>query len=109
MQVAAHGPLQRIVRISGPIVALAVYIVLPNTYASDDGIVVFTHAGRVTAALATWMALWWLTEAIDIPATALLPLVVLPLFGAGTMRDVAAPYAHDLIFLFMGGFILSIV
>ena len=108
LQVAARVPLQRIVLISGPIVALAVYIVLPNTYGSDDGIVVFTHAGRVTAALATWMALWWLTEAIDIPATALLPLVVLPLFGAGTIRDVAAPYAHDLIFLFMGGFILSI-
>ena len=108
MQVTAHISLQRIARISGPIVALAVYLALPITYVSDDGIVVFTHEGRVTAALATWMALWWLTEAIDIPATALLPLVVLPLFGAGTIRDVAAPYAHDLIFLFMGGFILSI-
>ena len=108
MQVTAYIPLQSVARISGPIVALAVYLVLPNTYVSDDGIIVFTHEGRVTAALATWMALWWLTEAIDIPATALLPLIVLPLFGAGTIRDVAAPYAHDLIFLFMGGFILSI-
>ena len=94
-------------RFAGPVIALVVYNVLPETYVSDGGVVVFSHAGRATTALAVWMALWWLTEAIDIPATALLPLVVLPFVGASAIRDVAAPYAHDLIFLFLGGFILS--
>ena len=54
------------------------------------------------------MAVWWLTEATDLAATALLPLVMLPLFGAATIRAAAAPYANELIFLFMGGFLLSL-
>jgi sodium-dependent dicarboxylate transporter 2/3/5 len=53
------------------------------------------------------MAVWWITEAIPIPATALLPLVVLPITGIGTMRETAAPYANPIIFLFLGGFILA--
>ena len=53
------------------------------------------------------MAVWWMTEAIPIPATALLPLVVLPIAGIGTMRETAAPYANPIIFLFLGGFILA--
>jgi sodium-dependent dicarboxylate transporter 2/3/5 len=55
-----------------------------------------------------WMAVWWLTEAIPISATALLPLVVFPLFGAATMEKAAAPYADPLIFLFMGGFLIAL-
>ena len=54
------------------------------------------------------MATWWLTESIDLSATALLPLVVFPLFGIANMVDTAAPYAHPLIFLFMGGFIQAL-
>jgi sodium-dependent dicarboxylate transporter 2/3/5 len=65
-------------------------------------------AGMRTGALALLMAVWWITEAIPIPATALLPLALLPLLGAGTIREAAAPYAHPLIFLFMGGFMLAL-
>jgi sodium-dependent dicarboxylate transporter 2/3/5 len=54
------------------------------------------------------MAVWWLTEAIDISATALIPLIAFPLLGALDIADAAAPYAHPLIFLFMGGFILAL-
>ena len=101
-------PVQLAARLAGPLVALIVYAVLPAEYdAGDLGVVPFSHAGRTTAAVGAWMAVWWLTEAIEIPATALLPLAVLPLAGVGTIREVAAPYAHDLVFLFMGGFILS--
>ncbi|HAK54718.1 MAG TPA: anion transporter, partial [Acidobacteria bacterium] len=99
---------RRAARFAGPVVAVVVYLLLPETYLAEGVRVAFSHAGRTTAALAAWMALWWLTEAIEIPATALLPLVVLPVVGAGSIREVAAPYAHDLIFFFMGGFILSI-
>jgi sodium-dependent dicarboxylate transporter 2/3/5 len=61
-----------------------------------------------TAAAAVLMAVWWITEAIPIPATALCPLLLFPLLDAGNVRETAAPYAHPLIFLFMGGFMLAL-
>lgn len=54
-----------------------------------------------------WMAFWWLTEALPIPATALLPLIVFPVLGLFDFKTSAAPYAHPLIFLFLGGFIIA--
>ena len=60
-----------------------------------------------TAALAVWMAIWWVTEAVPIPATALLPLVALPLLGVLTMTATATPYANPVIYLFLGGFIIA--
>lgn len=57
--------------------------------------------------LAALMVVWWVTEAIPISATALLPLVVLPLSGAASIKDSAAPYADQIVFLFIGGFILA--
>ncbi|WP_404344224.1 SLC13 family permease [Pseudoalteromonas mariniglutinosa] len=61
-----------------------------------------------TAGLAFWMASWWVSEVVPIPATALLPLVISPLVDIAELKNVAAPYAHPLIFLFLGGFLLSI-
>ncbi|MFC3034783.1 SLC13 family permease [Pseudoalteromonas fenneropenaei] len=61
-----------------------------------------------TAALAFWLASWWVSEVVPIPATSLLPLVISPLAGIMPVAKVAAPYAHPLIFLFLGGFLLSI-
>lgn len=63
--------------------------------------------GWRTAAVALWMAAWWITEAVPIPVTALLPLVLFPGLGVLTMADAAAPYANEVIFLFMGGFFLA--
>ena len=54
------------------------------------------------------MAIWWMTEAIPVYATALLPLALFPAGGAASMREAAAPYAHELIFLFMGGFVIAL-
>ena len=61
-----------------------------------------------TAAIAVLMAVWWITEAIPISATALLPIVLFPLFGIAPIGSTTAPYANPLIFLFMGGFIIAI-
>jgi len=95
--------------VAGPIVALFVGLVLPESYVDSGGeIVAFTSAGRATAAVAAWMAVWWFTEAISVYATALLPLVLFPLFGAATIKKAAAPYGHELIFLFMGGFLIAL-
>ena len=57
--------------------------------------------------LALWMVAWWLTEAVPLPVTALLPLAVAPLLGIQGEGDTAASYAHPLIFLFLGGFVLA--
>lgn len=60
------------------------------------------------AGLAAWVALWWASEALPLPATAMLPLVVAPLVGLSSLKDVAQSYAHPIIFLFMGGFVLGL-
>ncbi len=59
------------------------------------------------AVLGIWMAVWWLTEAVPIPVTSLLPLVLAPLFGLADIGTVAQPYASPLVFLFLGGFIIG--
>lgn len=53
------------------------------------------------------MALWWTTEPIPIGVTALMPLILLPLMGAGDIGSAAAPYGSPLVFLFLGGFLLA--
>ena len=63
--------------------------------------------GWRTAAVATLMAIWWMTEAIPIPATAILPLGLFPMLGVLDADSASAPYASELIFLFMGGFFLA--
>ncbi len=57
--------------------------------------------------VAIWMAFWWLTEALPVAVTALMPLIVFPALGLFDFKISAAPYAHPLIFLFMGGFIIA--
>src|SRR5699024_448303 len=63
---------------------------------------------RVTAATAGLMGVWWMTEAIPIPATALVPLVVFPVFNGVELSEVGGSYGSDTIFLFMGGFLIAL-
>lgn len=66
-----------------------------------------SQEGRIVLGLALWMAAWWVTAAIPIYATALLPIAVLPATGALQLVDVVVPYADRIIFLFMGGLLLA--
>lgn len=59
-------------------------------------------------ALATWMVCWWITEAVSISVTALLPLIVFPLFDIMSMNEVGANYGSSIVFLFFGGFVLAL-
>ena len=59
-------------------------------------------------ALAAWMVCWWITEAVSISVTALLPLVVFPLFDIMSMNEVGANYGSSIVFLFFGGFVLAL-
>ncbi|MAV37690.1 MAG: anion transporter [Planctomycetaceae bacterium] len=63
---------------------------------------------RATAAVAVWIAVWWITEAIPLPVTALLPLILFPACGIVRIQVAAQAYANKYIFLFMGGFMLAI-
>jgi sodium-dependent dicarboxylate transporter 2/3/5 len=94
---------------AGPLAGALVFTWVPDSAGAPDGSVIeLGTAGRVTAGLAVWMATWWLTEAIPVYATALLPLAVLPVTGARALADTASAYAHPLIFLFLGGFLLAL-
>jgi len=63
--------------------------------------------GSLTLALLVLMICWWVSEAVPIGITSLLPLVVVPVFGIETLAAAAAPFAHPIIFLLMGGFIIG--
>ncbi|MFD2705725.1 SLC13 family permease [Salibacterium lacus] len=62
---------------------------------------------QIVLASTLWIATWWITEAIPIPATSLLPIVLLPLFGAVDVDTVVSSYGNDIIFLFFGGFFIA--
>lgn len=64
-------------------------------------------AGARVLGLALWMALWWVSEAVPLAATSLLPIVVLPLVGVRSARQATEPYANELVFLFLAGFIIA--
>ena len=61
-----------------------------------------------TAAVVALMAIWWMTEAIPIYATALLPLMLFPTLGIANIQAAAAPYSNPVVFLFLGGAFLAL-
>lgn len=60
------------------------------------------------AAIAALMAVWWVTEAVPLAATALIPLVLFPLMGILKGEAIASSYINSVIFLFLGGFLIAI-
>lgn len=65
-------------------------------------------AGDKVLATGAWMIVWWISEAVSISVTALLPLLVFPLLGVMDLEDVGANYGSPIIFLFFGGFVLAL-
>ena len=91
---------QNIGRVLGP---LAFFYIL--FFFHPDGLSVSANA---VLASVVWVTIWWVTEAIPIYVTALLPLILFPLTGALSLSETATSYGHKYIFLYMGGFILAI-
>lgn len=83
----------------GVVLSLAVYFLMPSD---------LDHMLRGTAAIALLMATWWMSEAIPISVTALLPLVLFPALGIAKIGDFSGQYTAPTIFLFMGGFLLAL-
>ena len=86
--------------ISGPLAFFILLFTINSSFISPN-------AGKVLA-LAAWIIIWWMTEAVPIAITALLPLILFPLLGVMKMSEAAAPYANPIIFLFMGGFMIAL-
>ena len=76
--------------VSGPAAAIVLYLVMPDGYQAVTGTeVTLGAAAKATAAIGLWMAIWWITEAIPVYATALVPLALFPLAGARAIRETA--------------------
>ncbi len=84
----------------GPILFLLIYFLV-----SINGL---DASATKVLAVAGWMVLWWVTEAVPLPVTALLPLILFPVLGILPTAEAAAPYASPIVFLFMGGFIIAL-
>ena len=94
------SPRQRAGLVSG-LLLFGVLIALP---APGD----MSAAAWSTAAVGVLMAVWWMTEALPIAATSLLPLLFFPLLDVAPMSGAASPYANPLIYLFLGGFLIAL-
>lgn len=88
-------------RAAGLIGALLVWLALGGS----EGL---APDARWVAAVGTLMAIWWMTEAIPLSATALLPIVLIPMLTERTVGEATAPYASSIVFLFLGGFLIAI-
>jgi solute carrier family 13 (sodium-dependent dicarboxylate transporter), member 2/3/5 len=91
--------LQRISLLAGPLLSI-----LAAYWCMQAG---QSFALAVTVAITVCCAIWWLSEPIPAPVTALLPLALLPLLGVLSAKEVAQSYGHELILLLAGGFMLS--
>ncbi|WP_428097877.1 SLC13 family permease [Candidatus Rariloculus sp.] len=87
-------------RVLGPTVFVAM-LLLPAPEGLEPA------AWRV-AAVAMLLAIFWLSEALPVAATALLPLALFPTLGVAPIQQAAAPYANPLVFLFLGGFVIGL-
>jgi sodium-dependent dicarboxylate transporter 2/3/5 len=84
--------------LAGPCAAFVVHLLLG-------------HLGTVQASMAAtvaWMAVWWISEAVPLAVTSLLPIVLFPLFGITDLPKATSFYGKDVIFLFIGGFLLAL-
>ena len=96
---SANSPGKRV----GFWLGLIVFILMVLMPAPDS----LSREGWTTLALLAWMVIWWVSEALPIGVTSFLPLVIAPVFGIATLSEAAPPYAHPIIFLLMGGFMIG--
>ena len=86
---------------TGIVLGVGVFIIVLLTPAGLPG------QGQAVAAVTSLMVVWWITEAIPLEATALVPVVAFPLLGVLSPLEATTPYADRVIFLFLGGFLIA--
>ncbi len=92
--------IQRIGYFAGPGLFLLLFL-----FSHPEGM---SRQAIIVMAVTVWIAIWWVTEAVPLAVTSLLPIVLFPLLGISTMSATTSAYAHPLIFLYIGGFLLAI-
>lgn len=95
-----YQPTQRFGLILGPVLFLITLL-----FFSPEGL---SEEGKAILASTLWIAIWWMTEAVPIPVTSLLPIVLFPLTGGLDIGTTTSSYGDDTIFLFMGGFMIAL-
>ncbi len=100
MDVEVYGTRQRIGLFLGP--ALFILFLLIPTPPE------MAPAAQSVLAGTAWVATWWISEAIPIPATSLMPIILFPLTGALPAAEAMIPYANPNVFLFLGGFTIAV-
>ena len=88
----------------GLVLGPTIFIVVLNFFHLEG----LSKEANAILASTLWIAIWWITEAIPIAATALLPIVLFPLSGGLELSQTTSSYGHKFVFLFLGGFILAI-
>ena len=89
----------RIGLVLGPVVFVAILLTEPFALPSE---------AIVVLASTSWVVIWWISEAIPIPVTSLLPIVLFPSTGVMTASEATMPYADSIVFLLLGGFLLAL-
>jgi sodium-dependent dicarboxylate transporter 2/3/5 len=82
-------------------IAIALFFYFVNPFGVSD-------RAAIVLSIAVLMITWWVTEALPMPVVAMLPLVLFPLLGVGDLSTVAVSYGDQIIFLFLGGFMLGL-
>lgn len=90
-------------KIAGLILGPVVFLILLNLPFN-----IVSEKGDPVISVAVWMLIWWITEAVSISVTALLPLLLFPLLKILPIADVGANYGSPIVFLFFGGFVMAL-
>ena len=83
----------------GPFIAFCAYFALWQSGGDSEA--------AITLGVTVWVVIWWIFEPIPIPATSLLPMALLPLFGVLSAKELGAAYGNPLVLLMLGGFLLA--
>ena len=83
----------------GPFIAFCAFFALWQSSGDTEA--------AITLGVTLWVVVWWIFEPIPIPATSLLPMALLPLFGVLSAKELGAAYGNPLVLLMLGGFLLA--
>lgn len=94
----AFGAARLLAIAAGPAVGLSLVALEPGGLSGSSAAVL---------GVAVWMAIWWISECLPLAVTALLPIALFPPMGVATTREAAASFANEVVFLYLGGFLLA--
>ncbi len=94
----AFGTARLVALVAGPLAALVLASLRPGGLPAEAAAVL---------GVGTWMAIWWISECLPLAVTALLPIALFPPLGVATTTRAAASFANEVVFLYLGGFLLA--